>query len=445
MNRRLFILISALALFIAGCGRAGNNGPTLDGKDIDPFVYGVYGVYGDEVPETEPAPEGFRPVYISHYGRHGSRYILHDTQYTYVAQVLEKAFNDGLLTPKGLELHQRYMSIFPQLEGKAGKITPLGEKQHRDIADRMYTNFQPLFDGHRTIALSTNLQRTKKSMQAFESMLLEHNPKLKISAKVSVKDMYYLNPQSNKNPNVTEADLQWKDNKSPMRKEFEEYLQQYVDWKGFGSRIFTDLDKASELCDIEKFELDLYFICIHMPGVPVESKGFFDFFTADELENLAAFGDNYVMYVRFGHHPKSNGRGYSLSESLLNDFITKADSDMVAGEPRVRLRFGHDGCIVALFSMMGLDGWNGVESDPTRFRNVWDVSKIKMASNIQFIFYVNDEGTTLVHMLFNEADTKLPFKSYKGTKYYYRWDDFKNYYQPRIEEARVLLARTSKN
>ncbi len=445
MNRRLFILISALALFITGCGRAGNNGPTLDGKDIDPFVYGVYGVYGDEVPETEPAPEGFRPVYISHYGRHGSRYILHDTQYTYVAQVLEKAFNDGLLTPKGLELHQRYMSIFPQLEGKAGKITPLGEKQHRDIADRMYTNFQPLFDGHRTIALSTNLQRTKKSMQAFESMLLEHNPKLKISAKVSVKDMYYLNPQSNKNPNVTEADLQWKDNKSPMRMEFEEYLQKYVDWKGFGSRIFTDPDKASELCDIEKFELDLYFICIHMPGVPVESKGFFDFFTADELENLAAFGDNYVMYVRFGHHPKSNGRGYSLSESLLNDFIAKADSDMVAGEPRVRLRFGHDGCIVALFSLMGLDGWNGVESDPTRFRNVWDVSKIKMASNIQFIFYVNDEGTTLVHMLFNEADTKLPFKSYKGTKYYYRWDDFKNYYQPRIEEARELLARTSTN
>ena len=185
MNRRLFILISALALFIAGCGRAGNNGPTLDGKDIDPFVYGVYGVYGDEVPETEPVPEGFRPVYISHYGRHGSRYILHDTQYTYVAQVLEKAFNDGLLTPKGLELHQRYMSIFPQLEGKAGKITPLGEKQHRDIADRMYTNFQPLFDGHRTIALSTNPQRTKKSMQAFESMLSEHNPKLEISAIMS--------------------------------------------------------------------------------------------------------------------------------------------------------------------------------------------------------------------------------------------------------------------
>ena len=47
-----------------------------------------------------------------------------------------------------------------------------------------------------------------------------------------------------------------------------------------------------------------------------------------------------------------------------------------------------------------------------------------------------------MHMLFNEADTKLPFKSYKGTKYYYRWDDFKNYYQPRIEEARELLART---
>ena len=45
-----------------------------------------------------------------------------------------------------------------------------------------------------------------------------------------------------------------------------------------------------------------------------------------------------------------------MSESLLNDFITKADSDMMAGEPRVRLRFGHDGCIVSLFFLMGLDG-----------------------------------------------------------------------------------------
>ena len=104
MNRRLFLLISALALFIAGCGRAGNNGPTLDGKDIDPFVYGVYGVFGDEVPETEPVPEGFRPVYISHYGRHGSRYHSKEEAYAEPLAALRKADKAGALTPKGREV-----------------------------------------------------------------------------------------------------------------------------------------------------------------------------------------------------------------------------------------------------------------------------------------------------------------------------------------------------
>ena len=40
-----------------------------------------------------------------------------------------------------------------------------------------------------------------------------------------------------------------------------------------------------------------------------------------------------------------------------------------------------------------LAAWVGEHPDNAheyhRFRNVWDVSKIKMASNIQFIFYVN--------------------------------------------------------
>ena len=35
-----------------------------------------YSIYPDSIPDNlTPAPSGKRPFYISHYGRHGSRYI----------------------------------------------------------------------------------------------------------------------------------------------------------------------------------------------------------------------------------------------------------------------------------------------------------------------------------------------------------------------------------
>ena len=389
--RELIGALAALAVVATACCAGGKGPRTMDGKEIDPFIYGVYGVYGDVVPEIADAPEGYEPVYLSHYGRHGSRYILHDTQYVFVAQVLEKADADGILTPKGRELHDRYMSIYPQLEGKTGLLAPLGQQQHREIAKRMY----------------------------------------------------YLNPHSVQNPKVGAKDLHWKSPNAPWREEFNECLRQNVDWRSFGSRIFSDMDRACEICKVENFELDLYFICIHLEGLPIESPGFFDFFTSDELENLAEFGENYILYVRTGRYPKADGRGWALAESLLEDFIVKADRDIEEGEPAVRLRFGHDGCMMSLFALMELDGWNGSESDPTRFREVWDISKVRMAANIQFIFYRNAEGRTIVRMLYNEEDTKLPFPAIEGEEYFYDWEDFKAFYTPRIEAAKKLLEESA--
>ena len=42
---------------------------------------GVYYVYTYDNPVLTPAPKGYKPFYISHYGRHGSRWLLHDSEY----------------------------------------------------------------------------------------------------------------------------------------------------------------------------------------------------------------------------------------------------------------------------------------------------------------------------------------------------------------------------
>ena len=49
---------------------------------------GVYYAYpiesGIEKPQLQSAPEGYKPFYISHYGRHGSRWVTNDNRYIWV-------------------------------------------------------------------------------------------------------------------------------------------------------------------------------------------------------------------------------------------------------------------------------------------------------------------------------------------------------------------------
>src|SRR5574344_2744961 len=46
-----------------------------------------------------PAPENYKPFYISHYGRHGSRYLINPKDYSYPHEVLKSADSAGVLTP----------------------------------------------------------------------------------------------------------------------------------------------------------------------------------------------------------------------------------------------------------------------------------------------------------------------------------------------------------
>ena len=52
---------------------------------------GVYWAYPlDFAPQTK-APKGYKPFYISHYGRHGSRYLIGDRDYKWLVDLFEEA------------------------------------------------------------------------------------------------------------------------------------------------------------------------------------------------------------------------------------------------------------------------------------------------------------------------------------------------------------------
>lgn len=90
-------------------------------------------------------PAGYVPVYISHYGRHGSRYLLSGQDYTRPLQVLERADSSGVLSDKGRETMGKIRRMYAESYKRWGELTPLGAEQHKQIARRMFKRFPSVF------------------------------------------------------------------------------------------------------------------------------------------------------------------------------------------------------------------------------------------------------------------------------------------------------------
>ena len=76
------VRIMRFTKLLLGLGLAACAWP-LSGQNARQEIYadpdkagGVYYAYTYDNPARTPAPEGYEPFYISHYGRHGSRWLL---------------------------------------------------------------------------------------------------------------------------------------------------------------------------------------------------------------------------------------------------------------------------------------------------------------------------------------------------------------------------------
>ena len=139
---------------------------------------GVYYAYpiesGQATPSIQDAPEGYEPFYISHYGRHGSRWLTSDARYTWVNEHFADTKN---LTKLGKNVRKRLEKIWKNATGNGGQLTALGARQHRGIARRMYQNFPQLFTANAHLsAHSSTVNRCKVSMENFVDELKHLSP-----------------------------------------------------------------------------------------------------------------------------------------------------------------------------------------------------------------------------------------------------------------------------
>lgn len=91
---------------------------------------GNYASYPLPTGHLTPAPKGYEPFYISHYGRHGSRYMTSDKHYRRVRQQLDSALTLGILTEYGKDVRIRILTAAADAKDRAGLLTELGARQY---------------------------------------------------------------------------------------------------------------------------------------------------------------------------------------------------------------------------------------------------------------------------------------------------------------------------
>ena len=160
---------------------------------------GIYTAYMVTEQPVVAAPKGYKPFYISHYGRHGSRYHTAQEKYNQPTEMLEQAFKDGKLTALGESLMRRMRIIADDAHLRAGDLSARGEREHKGIAERMATLYPQVFSAknNHITAIASPYVRTVVSMAAFTERLKEFYPALEITRHASLHDIDITRPEKN--------------------------------------------------------------------------------------------------------------------------------------------------------------------------------------------------------------------------------------------------------
>lgn len=390
---------------------------------------GVYYAYPEKdiKKQTDP-PKGYEAFYISHYGRHGSRYLINDSDYKWALDLFSDAHNKNALTPLGEDVFTRLQKVWEEAEGRGGDLSPLGVQQLRGIAERMYTSFPQIFNNKADLsARSTIVIRCVLSMDAFCERLKEFNPALQITRESSNKYMKYLNFHTQQ-----ALDFRGKDG-GIWREEYKKFEQNHTRPERLVKSLFHDSIYVVKKVNPFNLMWALFGIAVDMQNIETKVT-FFDLFEKEEIFDLWQC-PNYRLYVCDATSAQNGGTlMMSNAKPLLENILESANKLISTKGNGATFRFGHDGNVVPLAALLHLENCYNSVGDPREFYKAWsDFKIVPMAANIQMVFFRNkNSDNILVKFLLNERETLIPpVKS--DILPYYHWKDIETFYKSLLD------------
>lgn len=428
---KIFSILTVLAISSTFLAHA----DTLE--DVDLFESGgnyyCYPWLENTPPQLSPAPEGYVPFHMEHYGRHGSRWHIGDYNYDTPFIILSKAKENGKLTPLGEEVLEIVIKTRNEFKkGRDGELSDKGAIQHQQIGKRMALNFPELFTDSTFIdARSTVVIRSILSMFNSLNGIQTVVPNIKIKTDASNADMWYMNFHD-----TTMRRIKHHADTTALKA----FQARHANKGEYLKKIINDPQYAQDSVGTELFN--------PLFSLLVNSQSHYDqpwivdkVFTQEEarerwlMRNANWFVESGNSKITENHQP------FSQSNLLLN-IIESADTAMISPNKSVNLRYGHDSIIMPLSCLMELDDFGQEINDLEELANKgWhDYKAIPMGGNIQIVFYrkeetsdtSKEENDVLVKVLLNEQEVKLPVETEMAP--YYSWAKLKNYYLQKLNK-----------
>lgn len=392
---------------------------------------GNYANYPNPSGHLTPAPKGYEPFYISHYGRHGARYMTSDKHYKRLRHQLDTALSLGILTEYGKDVRNRIILAATDAKDRAGKLTRLGSLQHKAIAKRMYENYPSLMT--RPLEVKANASTSKRvinSMEFFCEELKTLNEGYQIEMKAREEDLYYIKA----NKSIAVPDEPRDDELYSILKKFKRKM---LSGKPQLEAMFTDPDRAKSFIDRYTFADDLYNVAADMYCLPELNLRFDDVFGEEGMiDGFRAYNASWCLWE--GLMPGSK-KSYIRIYPLLQNFLDEADAIIASQGYGLRLRFGHDSVVLPFSYVLGFPEATGATDDMENLHLQFSIFRlIPMGANIQLIFFRKPKSKDiLVKFLMNENETAIPLNT--DCYPYYHWSDVKKYYRTQLKEANVGL------
>ncbi len=381
---------------------------------------GIYHSYEYTPGATAPAPKGYKPFYISHYGRHGSRWHSSQEAYTKPLATLQQAADKQLLTAQGEAVLQHLRTLEADAKDRYGDLSPRGVVEHRGIAERMYAAYPEVFSTRhgrtcRIESRSTLVPRCILSMAAFNERLKELNPEIQTTRESSARYLGYMSRTTQLKSQYEQATAV-ADSMAATLLHPERLMQ----------TLFTD---PSVVKKPRKLMQQLFAMAAITQDVNYLGISLYPIFTDEELYALWQ-SENIKRYLVMGPSSRFGDGVIADARPLLRNIIETADS-VLAGKTDLAasLRFGHDTNIVPLLALMGVKKASARVWAADEICGAWSVEKVSpMGVNLQLIFFRNPQGDIRVRVLHNERDAQLPIEGAP----YYPWESLRSYLESRL-------------
>ena len=370
-----------------------------------------------------PSPKNYEPYYMSHYGRHGSRWLISDGNYSRPISTLKIAKEQGKLTPLGLKTLETLEAIYKTSTKRLGDLTTVGERQHHGIGKRMTQNFPEIFKTKnvKIDARSTTVNRCILSMIAECEELAAANPTAQIHNDVSESLQFYLNQPWD--GIVKEM------GKGTGDKEDLEYTLKWTHPERLMKALFNDQNYVYNNVGAGALMRQLFHVACNMQSHDTDLE-LYSLFTEDEIYDQWR-QKNIGWYLNYGPSPVSGGKMPFSQLNLLKNIIETTDT---VTQTQATLRFGHEVCVMPLACLLELDNCGMAVNNLDELDKYWRNYRIfPMGCNIQLIFYRPKKGKTgdiLVKALLNEREAYLPITTDQWP--YYKWQDLRQYYLDKI-------------